>query len=79
MKTQWENLVIKGSNFADFVRLRPHTYKCTQQSLKGGNKNEREICIEKLVSFVFPVFSSKNNVANYVFYACPYFLFRVIT
>ena len=32
-ETPWEDLVSKGSNFADFVRFRPHTYTRTQQSL----------------------------------------------
>ena len=29
----WEDMVNKGSHFADFVRLRPYTYSRTQQSL----------------------------------------------
>ena len=39
-KTPCEDLVNKDSNFADFVRFRPHTYARTQQSLPplmGGN------------------------------------------
>ena len=33
MKTPWEDLVNKGSNFMDFVRFRAHTYTRTQQEL----------------------------------------------
>ena len=33
MKTPWEDLVNKNSNFEDFVRFNPHTYTCTQQFL----------------------------------------------
>ena len=33
MKTPWEDLVNKGSNFMDFVRFRAHTYTRTQQLL----------------------------------------------
>ena len=29
----WEDMANKGSSFADFVRLHPHTYACTQQFL----------------------------------------------
>ena len=43
-KTTCEDLVNKGSNFANFVRFRPHTYTRTQQSLPppiGGNHKKR--------------------------------------
>ena len=33
MKTLWENLANKGSNFVDFVGFRPHVWARTEQSL----------------------------------------------
>ena len=33
MKTPWEDLITKATNFVDFVRFRPHIYARTQQTL----------------------------------------------
>ena len=33
MKTPWEDLITKATNFVDFVRFRPHIYAHTQQTL----------------------------------------------
>ena len=58
MKTPCEDLVNKvnkGSNFADFVRFRAHTYARTQQSLPplmGGNNLESIITHLFLISLV---------------------------
>ena len=35
-KNTVQDLVNKGSNFADFVRFRPHTYARNQQSLPSN-------------------------------------------
>ena len=43
MKISWEDLVNKGSNFADFVRFRPHTYTHTHAR---GNITPNEVQIK---------------------------------
>ena len=67
MKTLWEDLVNKGSNFADFVRSRPHTYARTQQSLPplmGGNKHTSNTSIQSILELaihcIFTAFYNEN-------------------
>ena len=53
MKTLWEDLVNKGSNFADFMRFCPHTYTHTQQFLPPLMGDNEILLKEKYLSHYF--------------------------
>ena len=53
MKTLWEDLVNKGSNFADFIRFCPHTYTHTQQFLPPLMGDNEILLKEKYLSHHF--------------------------
>ena len=51
----WEDLVNKNSNFADFVRFRPHTYTRTQQFLPPlwAAINVLNLCTDRILAAAY--------------------------